>query len=87
MVFMSPAQAHKLQNGSRDAADPAYKDPGDFCATVQCYKYGMDDRLAWPYFDYLENTNVIAEFLPDSDFGFFDFQQRVMAEYEAAMAV
>ncbi len=51
---------------------------------VQCYKYGVDDRLTWPYFDYLENTNTIGEFLPDSDFGFIDFQARLMAEYAAA---
>lgn len=41
---------------------------------------------AWPYFDYLENTHTIAEFLPDSDFSFRDFRERLLAEYAMALA-
>lgn len=62
----------------------SFLETGDAVAPqVQCYKYSADDQLAWPYFDYLENTNVISEFLPDSDFGFTDFQEKLLAEYAA----
>ena len=34
------------RTGPGTGTTPAmYKDPGNFCATLQCYKYGMDDRL------------------------------------------
>lgn len=48
---------------------------------VQCCKYDTGARLEWPYFDYLENTNVIAE--PESDFRFIEFQEKLLAEYAA----
>ena len=66
-------QTHKLWNHT-----------DDFCATVQCYKYGKDDELSWPYFDYLAHTTVIDEFTPNSDFSFTELHDKLMAEYDSA---
>lgn len=72
--WMSPNwfQTHKLTNESNEL----------FCATLQCYKYGQDDELMWPYFDYLEDKTV-EEFLPVSDFecSFKELRKRLFQEY------
>ena len=72
--WMSPNwfQTHKLTNESNEL----------FCATLQCYKYGQDDELMWPYFDYLEDKTV-EEFLPASDFewSFKKLRKRLFQEY------
>ena len=72
VTWMSPNwfQTHKLRNESDQL----------FCATIQCYKYGEDDKLMWPYFDYLEG-NTVKEFLPHSDFEFTNMRARVLEEY------
>lgn len=72
VTWISPNwyQTHKLWNGT-----------DDFCATIQCYQYGKNDKLSWPYFDYIASTTVIKEFIPDSDYGFTEFHHKVMAEY------
>ena len=61
VTWMSPNwfQTHKLTNESSD----------QFCATIQCYKYGPDDEKQSPFFNYLDGENV-QEFLPNSDFDF-----------------
>ena len=64
-------QTHKLTNESDQL----------FCATIQCYKYGQDDELMWPYFDYLEGKTV-KEFLPDSDFKFKKLREDLLQEYQ-----
>lgn len=72
--WMSPNwfQTHKLTNESNEL----------FCATLQCYKYGQEDELMWPYFDYLEDKTV-EEFLPVSDFqcSFKELRKRLFQEY------
>ena len=75
VTWISPNwyQTHKLWNHT-----------DDFCATVQCYQYGKDDELAWPYFDYLAHTTVIDEFIPNSDFTFTDLHDKLMVEYDSA---
>ena len=72
--WMSPNwfQTHKLTNESEKL----------FCATLQCYKYGQDDELMWPYFDYLKERTV-DEFLPTSDFkqSFKQLRKDLFEEY------
>lgn len=72
VTWISPNwfQTHKLTNESDQL----------FCATIQCYKYGFDDELMWPYFDYLEGKTV-KEFLPDSDFEFTQMREALIQEY------
>ena len=67
-------QTHQLQN-----------DTGDYCATIQCYQFGENDKVSWPYFDYLSTTSHIEEFFPDSDFAFLDMRNKVMEEYTTYM--
>lgn len=43
--------------------------------------YGEQDRLNWPYFDYLGGRDVIDEFYPDSDFDFASMREAVLKEY------
>jgi len=72
ITWISPNwfQTHKLKNESDQL----------FCATIQCYKYGQEDELMWPYFDYLEGKTV-KEFLPDSDFEFKKLREELLQEY------
>lgn len=72
VTWISPNwyQTHKLWNNTND-----------YCVTVQCYKYGKNDDINWPYFDYLKSTDIIGEFTPDSDFSFTEMYNRVMKEY------
>ena len=72
VTWISPNwfQTHKLTNESDQL----------FCATIQCYKYGQDDELMWPYFDYLDDKTV-KEFLPDSDFEFKKLREELLQEY------
>ncbi|CAC5364263.1 unnamed protein product [Mytilus coruscus] len=62
-------QTHKLVNKSND-----------FCATIQCYNYHPEDKTHWPYFDYIRNNEKMAEFLPDSDFGFREMHEHIVLE-------
>ena len=64
-------QTHQLQNVS-----------DDHCATIQCYNYDSGDTTHWPYFDYISANETIAEFIPNSDFGFHEMRNQVMAEYK-----
>jgi len=72
--WMSPNwyQTHMLTNESKKL----------FCATLQCYKYGQDDELMWPYFDYLKGKTV-KDFLPTSDFeqSFKQLRKELFEEY------
>ena len=63
-------QTHKLWNHNKV-----------FCATIQCYQYGTNDYTHWPYFDYVADTKVIDEFLPNSDYTFHEMRDLVMKEY------
>ena len=75
-------QAHQLINKNSNIEE--------FCATVQCYQYGDDDKLAWPYFDYLQDcgeTQIIDEFDPDSDFTYGGMRDKVLQEYFDALQV
>ncbi|PIK39759.1 hypothetical protein BSL78_23400 [Apostichopus japonicus] len=73
ITWLSPKwfQTHRLWN-----------DTDDFCATLQCYKYGEEDDTHCPYFEYVSKTNEIGQFMPNSDFSFLEMYQLVMAEYQ-----
>lgn len=72
VTWISPNwfQTHKLTNESKQL----------YCATIQCYKYGCEEELMWPYFDYLDGKTV-KEFLPDSDFDFTKLRDELLKEY------
>jgi len=72
VTWISPNwfQTHKLTNESKQL----------YCATIQCYKYGYEEELMWPYFDYLDGKTV-KEFLPDSDFDFTKLRDDLLNEY------
>ena len=76
VTWISPNwyQTHKLWNTTND-----------YCATLQCYQYGEEDNLHWPYFDYVKSTHVIDEFLPNSDFKFHEMREEVLKEYKQYM--
>ncbi|GLI60050.1 hypothetical protein VaNZ11_001902 [Volvox africanus] len=70
-------QCHQLINPAEQR--------GDFCATIQCYKYDDQDRVVWPGFDYIEATNhddLVHLFEPDSDFTYGDMKYKVLKEYQ-----
>lgn len=73
VTWMSPYwyQCHRLFN-----------DTDDFCATLQCYRYGIADTKMWPFFDYVNADGSCGEFLPDGDFTFTELNQIVLAEYQ-----
>ena len=76
VTWISPNwyQTHKLWNSTHD-----------YCATIQCYQYGENDNLHWPYFDYVKSTRIIDEFLPNSDFTFCEMREKVLKEYRDHM--
>ena len=67
-------QTHRLWNTT-----------SDYCATIQCYKYGDSDHLHWPYFDYTKSDGKVGEFVPDTDFTFCEMREKVVKEYEKFM--
>ena len=73
VTWLSPNwyQTHKLSNLSNE-----------FCATIQSYKYGPEDYLNWPYFDYLDGKEEgVHEFYPHSDFDFLEMRKDLLREY------
>ncbi|GIL56466.1 hypothetical protein Vafri_11823 [Volvox africanus] len=74
-------QCHQLINPAQER--------GDFCATIQCYKYDDQDRVVWPGFDYLSGTNhdnLVHLFKPDSDFTYGEMKSKVLDEYRKKLA-
>ena len=76
VTWLSPNwfQTHQLWNST-----------DDYCATIQCYQYGKNDFTEWPYFDYVADTSVIEEFLPNSDYTFHEMRDIVMKEFQEFM--
>ncbi|MCI5148232.1 MAG: hypothetical protein D3916_02320 [Candidatus Electrothrix sp. MAN1_4] len=79
VTFLTPNyyQIHKLFN-------PSPKDSGDFCATIQCYKYSAEDLAHYECFDYIKKGEV-KHFLPDSDWSYLDFKKAIQEEWQEAM--
>ena len=76
VTWLSPNwfQTHQLWN-----------DTEDYCVTLQCYQYGVNDITHWPYFDYVADTSMIDEFLPNSDYTFCEMRDTVMKEFKEYM--
>lgn len=73
VTWLSPNwyQTHKLENVT-----------DEYCATIQCYKYGNDDDIMWPYFDYWSKTSSnIQEFKPQTNDDFTIMRKNVLKEY------
>ena len=57
---------------------------GDASVTIQCYQYGDEDTEHYEYFDYLNNDGQsIGHFAPVSDIDFFEFKEKMQAEWKA----
>lgn len=63
-------QVHMLKNN----------DPAEPCITIQCYLYADDNRVHWPFFDYLEKGGI-GHFDPNSDADFLSFKELMKAEW------
>ncbi len=79
VTFLTPNyyQIHRLSN-------PSPHPGGDFCATIQCYRYPADDLTHYEYFDYVEKGEI-KQFTPDSDWTYSEFKALIKAEWDAAM--
>ena len=73
ITWISPDlnQIHQLQN-----------DTSDVCITIQCYMYDQKNRLHYDYFDYLDDTNQVRQYEPDSDMDFIAFKELMRTEWE-----
>ncbi|KAF9941757.1 hypothetical protein BGZ67_004095 [Mortierella alpina] len=76
VTYLTPEyyQVHKLVNRNQ---------PGNMTATIQCYRYPKDSTKHWEYFDYLDG-NDIKKFVPDSDWQYLDFREKIRAEWKKA---
>ena len=66
-------QSHQLKNTTND-----------FCATIQSYRYGDEDEIQWPGFDYIQNDDTCGGqeiFYPNSDATFMEMRDAVLKEY------
>ena len=70
-MWMSPDwyQTHQLCNTSKD-----------FCATLNCYRYGEDDEVQWNQFDFVNNDGEMENFMPNTDFNFGDLMRIILNE-------
>lgn len=75
ITWMSPFwyQCHRLFN-----------DTNDFCATLQCYRYGAADKKMCPFFDYVNPDGSYGEFFPNGDFTFGELNDVVLSEYQVS---
>jgi len=73
IAWISPNlnQIHQLQN--RSAEEP--------CMTIQCYMYSLKDQQHYDYFDYVDNTNTVQKYEPDSDMDFVAFKELMREEW------
>ena len=72
-MWMSPDwyQTHQLCNTS-----------DDFCATLNCYRYGEEDSVQWNQFDYVNaDTGHMENFLPNTDFNLGELWRIVLNEW------
>ena len=67
-------QTHQMENTS-----------DDFCATLLSYRYGSDDKMQWPGFDYIkgDNSDEMGVVYPGSDTDFTRMRDAVLEEYAA----
>ena len=74
VAWISPNlnQIHQLQNKGAD----------DVCITIQCYMYDEKNNTHYDYFDYLDDTNEVQQYEPDSDMDFIGFKELIRTEWE-----
>ena len=54
----------------------------DYCATINCYRYDVDDPIQWNLFDYVNDANgQMGNFFPNTDFSFGEMRQIVLDEW------
>merc|ERR1712045_21753 len=73
VMWMSPDwyQTHQLCNTSTD-----------FCATLNCYRYGEEDSVQWNQFDFVNAaTGHMENFLPNTDFNYAKMWRIVLKEF------
>lgn len=72
MTWISPHlnQIHQLRNCESDV-----------CITIQCYMYDKKNHIHYDYFDYLDDTNAVQQYEPDSDMDFVAFKERIRTEW------
>ncbi len=81
VTFLTPQyyQIHRLSN-------PSPYPGGDFCATIQCYRYANKDRQHYEYFDFIDDEkHHVEHFRPDSDWAYLDFKRLIQKEWDEAM--
>ncbi len=81
VTFLSPDyyQIHRLHN-------PEPKG-GQFCATIQSYKYPEEDSVHYEYFDYIDQSKqIIEQFAPDSDWEYLEFKSLIRKEWQRRIA-
>ena len=49
--------------------------------TIQCYMYDKEDKTHYDYFNYLDNTNTVQKYEPDSDMDFVAFKELMREEW------
>jgi hypothetical protein len=78
VTFLTPDyyQIHRLHN-------PSSGEDGEFCATIQCYRYADDDSKHYEYFDYVQGSEI-KHFEPDSDWEYLKFKQAILEEWTQA---
>ena len=74
ITWISPYmnQIHQLKNQRAD----------DVCITIQCYMYDQKNHTHYDYFDYLDETNKVQQYEPDSDMEFSAFKELMRLEWE-----
>lgn len=76
VTWISPRynQVHKLHNTNLS---------GPSCITIQCYQYGDDNTVHYPYFDYINEKEQIEQFVPNSDAGYMEFKAIIRKEWDS----
>lgn len=79
ITWISPGlnQIHQLKNLETNK---------DTCITIQCYMYRQDNTQHYDYFDYIDGSNGIEKYEPDSDMDFLEFKQTMKREWEELQA-
>ena len=74
ITWISPGlnQVHQLKNLETNK---------DTCITIQCYMYRQDNTAHYDYFDYIDASNIIEQYEPDSDMDFIQFKETMKKEW------
>ena len=65
-------QTHQLRNVSQD-----------FCITLNCYRYGENDKIQWNLFDFVKDEDgAVGGFYPNTDFTYGEMRKVVYNEWK-----